>query len=74
MFFLAGVSWPVSAFPAPLLWLAKLLPSTAGITAMVKFNQMGARVDEAVGELSNLALLVLLYGGLAMWRYRVRAA
>jgi len=70
MFFLAGVSWPVSAFPAPLLWLAKLLPSTAGITAMVKFNQMGARVDEAAGELSNLALLVLLYGGLAAWRYR----
>ena len=73
MFFLAGVSWPVSAFPAPLLWLAKLLPSTAGITAMVKFNQMGARVDEAAGELSNLALLVLLYGGLAAWRYRSKS-
>ena len=69
MFFLAGVSWPVSAFPTPLAWLAKLLPSTAGITAMVKFNQMGARVDEAAGQLWNLALLVVLYGGLAMWRY-----
>ena len=74
MFFLAGVSWPVSAFPTPLVWLAKLLPSTAGITAMVKFNQMGARVDEASGELVNLALLVLFYGGLAMWRYRQRAS
>jgi len=41
---------------------------------MVKFNQMGAQVDEAAGELLNLALLVLLYGGLALWRYRVRAA
>jgi len=70
MFFLAGVSWPVSAFPTPLVWFAKLLPSTAGITAMVKFNQMGARIDEAAGELWNLALLVVLYGGLAMWRYR----
>ncbi len=70
MFFLAGVSWPVTAFPTPLAWLAKLLPSTAGITAMVKFNQMGARVDEAAGELWNLALLVLVYGGLAMWRYQ----
>ena len=69
MFFLAGVSWPVSAFPTPLAWLAKLLPSTAGITAMVKFNQMGARVGEAAGELWTLALLVVLYGGLAMWRY-----
>ena len=69
MFFLAGVSWPVSAFPTPLVWLARLLPSTAGITAMVKFNQMGAQVGEAAGELLNLALLVVLYGGLAMWRY-----
>jgi ABC-2 type transport system permease protein len=72
MFFLAGVSWPVSAFPTPLIWLAKLLPSTAGITAMVKFNQMGARVGEAADELWNLALLVLLYGGLAIWRYQSR--
>jgi ABC-2 type transport system permease protein len=71
MFFLAGVSWPVTAFPTPLVWIADLLPSTAGITAMVKFNQMGARVDEAAGELWNLALLVVLYGGLAMWRYRM---
>lgn len=70
MFFLSGVSWPVSAFPTPLIWLAKLLPSTAGINAMVKFNQMGARVDEATGQLTNLALLIVLYGGLAMWRYR----
>jgi ABC-2 type transport system permease protein len=73
MFFLAGVSWPVSAFPTPLVWLARLLPSTAGITAMVKFNQMGARVDEAAGQLWNLALLVVLYGGLAVWRYRPKS-
>jgi len=72
MYFLAGVSWPVSAFPTPLVWLANLLPSTAGITAMVKFNQMGARIDEAGGELWNLALLALVYGGLAMWRYHPR--
>jgi ABC-2 type transport system permease protein len=45
-----------------------------GITAMVKFNQMGARVDEAAGQLWNLALLVVLYGGLAMWRYRPKSA
>ena len=72
MFFLAGVSWPVSAFPAPLVWVAKLLPSTAGINAMVKFNQMGAQVGEAAGELWNLGLLIILYGGLAIWRYRPR--
>jgi ABC-2 type transport system permease protein len=70
MFFLAGISWPVSAFPTPLIWFARLLPSTAGMNAMVKFNQMGAQVGEATGELKNLALLIVLYGGLAIWRYR----
>lgn len=74
MLFLAGVSWPVSAFPTPLVWLAKLLPSTAGINAMVKFNQMGSHVDEAAGELWNLALLIVLYGALAIWRYRPKVA
>ena len=73
MYFLSGLSWPVSAFPTPLVWVAKLLPSTPGINAMVKFNQMGAQVGEAADELANLALLVLLYGGLAIWLYRPTA-
>jgi ABC-2 type transport system permease protein len=72
LYFLSGVSWPVSAFPTGLVWFAKLVPTTAGITAMVKFNQLGARVGEATDQLWNLAVLVLLYGGLAMWRYLPR--
>lgn len=70
MFFLANVSWPKPATPPLLAWLATLLPTTPGITAMVKFNQMGAQLSEAVPELSNLTFLALLYGGLTVWRYR----
>jgi len=47
-----------------------MLPSTPGINAMVKLNQMGARLPEVSAELANLAMLALLYGALAMWRYR----
>ena len=70
LFFLANVSWPKPSSPVALTWIARLLPSTAGITAMVKFNQMGARFPEVAPELANLAFLALLYGGLAAWRFR----
>ncbi|HET9032824.1 MAG TPA: ABC transporter permease [Dokdonella sp.] len=70
MFFLSNLSWPVEATPALLVRFAQLLPSTPGINAMVKLNQMGARLPEVSAELVNLALLTLLYGALAMWRYR----
>ena len=52
-----------------LTWLSTLLPTTAGINAMVKFNQMGAHLSEASAEIWNLALLALLYGGATAWRY-----
>jgi ABC-2 type transport system permease protein len=74
LFFLSGLSWPAVAMPAPLMWLAKLVPSTPGINLMVKCNQMGASLAEAAPEVINLALLLALYGALALWRYRPSAA
>lgn len=70
LYFLSGLSWPIEAMPRALAWLGKLVPSTSGIEAMVKLNQMGASLAEAAPELCNLALLALLYGALAAWRYR----
>ena len=70
LFFLSGLSWPHAAMPQPLAWLSKLVPSTPGINAMVKLNQMGASLAEAAPELCNLALLAVLYAALAAWRYR----
>ncbi len=70
MFFLSNLSWPVEATPRLLVHLAQLLPSSPGINAMVKLNQMGARLPEVSAELVNLGILALLYGALAMWRYR----
>ena len=70
MFFLSNLSWPMEATPRSLVRIAQLLPSTPGINAMVKLNQMGARLPEVSADLANLAILALLYGALAMWRYR----
>ncbi|PZQ19843.1 MAG: ABC transporter permease [Rhodanobacter denitrificans] len=70
LFFLASLTWPASSMPPVLGLLAKLLPTTPGINLMVKFNQMGARLDEALTELLNLAGLAVLYGTLVWLRFR----
>lgn len=73
IFFLAGLSWPAEATPQWLTWLARLLPTTAGIHLMVGLNQMGASLAEKAIELINLALLTLAYGTIA-WRQFVTHA
>ena len=69
LFFLANISWPAAASPTALTWMAKLLPSTAGIDAMVKASQAGASAFEVSPELVNLSILTVLYGWLAVVRH-----
>lgn len=70
LYFLAGLSWPASSMPQWLHWLAQLVPTTAGINAMVKLNATGAGLGEVLPELATLAILALGYGVLTAWRYR----
>lgn len=69
LFFLSGLSWPHSAMPPLLAAFAWMIPSTPGIQAMIKLNQMGARLDEVTPELAALAAQALVYGALAYWRW-----
>lgn len=69
LFFLANISWPAAASPTALTWVAKLVPSTAGIDAIVKASQAGASAFEVSPELVNLSILTLLYGWLAVRRH-----
>lgn len=55
--FLAGFSWPVEALPEPLQWLRWLLPSTSGVQASMRLNQLGAPLADAVPYLCALAAL-----------------
>jgi ABC-2 type transport system permease protein len=61
-FFLSCITWPTSAAPPALLWLAKLIPTTAGMQAVVKLTQMGATLHDVEAELINLAVLALAFG------------
>ena len=70
LFFLANISWPAAASPTALTWAAKLIPSTAGIDALVKASQAGASAVEIRPELANLLILTMLYGWLASRRHR----
>ena len=69
LFFLSGLSWPHSAMPPLLAALSWIVPSTPGIQAMIKLNQMGAQTREVAPELTVLALQVLVYGALALQRW-----
>lgn len=69
LFFLSNISWPVVSTPGWLLWLSKIVPSTAGINLMVKITQYGAPLSAAKNEIINLVVLILVYGGLGWWRY-----
>ncbi|WP_462387643.1 ABC transporter permease [Acidovorax sp. Q11] len=55
--FVAGFSWPVEALPEPLQWLRWLLPSTSGVQASLRLNQLGAPLQAALPYLCGLVAL-----------------
>lgn len=71
--FLAGLTWPASALPAPLQALRWLLPSTAAIEGFIATNQMGASLAELRVELAALAALTMLLVLLGWRKWRRRA-
>ncbi len=59
--FLSGFSWPTQMIPEPVRTLALLLPSTSGVAAFVRANQLGAHLFELREPLLQLAGLCCLY-------------
>ena len=56
LFFLSGVPWPDEALPPLLQALRWLIPSTLGIQASLRVNQMGAPLADVWMYLAALAL------------------
>lgn len=68
--FLSGFSWPTPLIPEPLQWLARLLPSTAGVEGFVRLNQLDAGWPDVGWPVLNLGGLVILFSGLLVWQQR----
>jgi ABC-2 type transport system permease protein len=62
MAFLSGFSWPVQALPEALQALRWLVPSTSGIQASLRLNQMGAPLADVAGCLAVLLALAATCG------------
>lgn len=62
MAFVSGFSWPAEALPEALQALRWLVPSTAGIQASLRLNQMGAPLADVAGCLAVLGLLAAAAG------------
>jgi ABC-2 type transport system permease protein len=55
--FVAGFSWPVEALPEILQALRWMLPSTSGVQASLRLNQLGAPLSAALPHLCTLVAL-----------------
>ena len=62
---LSGVSFPTSALPEWLQWLASIFPSTHGTHGFIKLQTMGASLPEIVPEITTLSIMIILYFALA---------
>ena len=65
--FMGGFTWPVEALPDALQWLRWLSPSSAGIQASLRLNQMGAPLAAAAQPMLWLALMALCSWAAMLW-------
>ena len=70
MVFVSGFSWPAEALPQVLQAARWLFPSTAGIQASLRLNQMGASLHDVWPHLMVLAAITAVAGGWLLKAYR----
>lgn len=66
LFFLVGIAWPPEAIPPILQKMSLAIPSTSGISGLVRLDQMGASFGDVVPAWKQLWLLAAIYALLAM--------
>ena len=62
---LSGVSYPREGMPGWLYQLGQIFPSSHGVTGFIRIRTMGASTQEVLAEIKALAILTVVYGGLA---------
>ncbi len=70
VFLLSGFSWPLSAMPSVVRWLAECLPTTPYLQALNRMAAMGAGWKDVWPELFHLMLLAFI--GLILTRLRIK--
>lgn len=68
LFFITGVSWPVSSIPNWILYLSQLIPAVVSIPISIEIGQMGASLSVVFNQLLILISLMLGYFILAIIR------
>lgn len=68
--FLTGFAWPMHLMPVPVQWLARLIPSTAGVQGILRLDQMGADFSHVIHWWWNLWILCVLFAWPAWYNWR----
>ncbi len=58
LFLLSGYSWPVEAMPAPLQWLAAIIPTTPMMDAVTKLFAEGTGWGPVLGDVRQLLVML----------------
>ncbi|MBR1386996.1 MAG: ABC transporter permease [Alloprevotella sp.] len=69
LLFLSGISWPWDSIPRFWQLFAHIFPSTHGVRAFIKLNNMGASLAEAENELLWLWGQVVVYAVTTIFTY-----
>ena len=71
LFLLSGYSWPIAAMPAPLQWLAAILPTTPMMDAVTKLFAEGTSWRPVLGDIRQLLIMLVVSLLLLIWRMAV---
>ncbi|UBM61073.1 ABC transporter permease [Candidatus Sulfidibacterium hydrothermale] len=71
LFLLSGYSWPVDAMPAPLQWLARIIPTTPMMDAVTKLCAEGTGWGPILNDILQLLVMLLVSTLLFYWRMAV---
>jgi len=69
--FVSGISWPSSALPPVLYWIAHVFPSTSVVPAYLRLRVCGASFTSVLPEFTFLLVQAVVYFYIATLSYRL---
>ena len=67
-FLISGYSWPVTAMPVPLQWLAQAVPTTHFLHAGTRIVVMGGGWKEVAPDIWKLLIMLGVFTLMTAWR------